>query len=286
MGLESERVTIRVSGAPVRCPFCHADVDHESDAWVACVSCLARHHGACWQEGNGCASCGHAVSLEGTPSAATADLPCVTIKLRMREAHAAEVDATVPVLVHRGEDERFAVRVENDTGAPQRVELRHLPAFLRLEGAAIATVAPGESATFPVLVHEPSIEPRAGTVMWLGEKALRFEKDRAATTGTFIVSSDDDARTVAIRVFRDAPLRTLLGLGMACGLFPFPFGFLGLLLGIAALVKRIPAGTKDVASTFDRAVALSDRRTGLIVLASELVVFAAVVGALFLTTRA
>ena len=42
---------------------CHDDVSQESEDWVACSSCLARHHTACWQEGASCSSCGEAQVL-------------------------------------------------------------------------------------------------------------------------------------------------------------------------------------------------------------------------------
>src|SRR4029077_16446501 len=33
-----------------RCPFCHDTIVPARDKWVACVSCLARHHASCWYE--------------------------------------------------------------------------------------------------------------------------------------------------------------------------------------------------------------------------------------------
>lgn len=56
------RDDVRVEGAPVRCPFCHTDVDVEG-AWSACGRCLARHHDGCWQEGARCSGCGHDVAV-------------------------------------------------------------------------------------------------------------------------------------------------------------------------------------------------------------------------------
>jgi hypothetical protein len=41
-----------------RCPFCHDDVVVEDEDWVSCRSCLARHHAPCWEESQGCSSCG------------------------------------------------------------------------------------------------------------------------------------------------------------------------------------------------------------------------------------
>lgn len=40
-----------------RCPFCHVDLQVESERWVACARCLARHHDSCWDEGGQCGSC-------------------------------------------------------------------------------------------------------------------------------------------------------------------------------------------------------------------------------------
>jgi len=53
------REDIVVSGSLARCPYCHSDVVPEANDWVACRSCLARHHTACWWEGGkACATCG------------------------------------------------------------------------------------------------------------------------------------------------------------------------------------------------------------------------------------
>jgi hypothetical protein len=55
---------LRVEQGPTRCPFCHEGVAVESEAWVACEKCLARHHRACWDEGKRCASCGASAPLK------------------------------------------------------------------------------------------------------------------------------------------------------------------------------------------------------------------------------
>lgn len=58
MSERPERESVRVEGSPVRCPFCHEGVRVEDGDWVACASCLARHHGECWGEGGRCGACG------------------------------------------------------------------------------------------------------------------------------------------------------------------------------------------------------------------------------------
>lgn len=50
-------------GGPTRCPYCHEVCEATDDA-CACVSCLARHHRACWAEAGGCASCRATARLE------------------------------------------------------------------------------------------------------------------------------------------------------------------------------------------------------------------------------
>jgi hypothetical protein len=66
---------LRVEQGPTRCPFCHEGVAVESEAWVACEKCLARHHLACWDEGRRCAACGASAPLRRTePVDATARL--------------------------------------------------------------------------------------------------------------------------------------------------------------------------------------------------------------------
>src|SRR4051812_25468094 len=38
------RDDVRVGGSLARCPYCHAELALATDRWVACKSCLARHH--------------------------------------------------------------------------------------------------------------------------------------------------------------------------------------------------------------------------------------------------
>ena len=52
-----EPEALRVVGGASRCPFCHSHVAVETQEWVACQGCLARHHATCWGENGSCASC-------------------------------------------------------------------------------------------------------------------------------------------------------------------------------------------------------------------------------------
>src|SRR5579871_4463817 len=54
------------TSGPTRCPFCHADIAIESEEWVACAACLARHHRECWEEAGACSSCGDEARVENT----------------------------------------------------------------------------------------------------------------------------------------------------------------------------------------------------------------------------
>ncbi len=61
---------VRVVGGRLhRCPFCHEGIDAEAADGVACAGCLARHHGACWDEAHACSACGSARKfvVEGQP---------------------------------------------------------------------------------------------------------------------------------------------------------------------------------------------------------------------------
>ena len=63
------RDDVLIDGSPTRCPFCHSGVELETESWVACQGCLARHHTACWGEGGGvCSACGAAVSMSNDPA--------------------------------------------------------------------------------------------------------------------------------------------------------------------------------------------------------------------------
>ncbi len=55
-----------------RCPFCHEEIAVAAQdlEWVACSKCLGRHHRACWDEGNGCSSCGGKAPLAHAPAPA------------------------------------------------------------------------------------------------------------------------------------------------------------------------------------------------------------------------
>lgn len=50
-----------------RCPFCHDEVLPTGQEKLACTSCMAWHHQACWQEHGGCSAC--AQRQETSPSA-------------------------------------------------------------------------------------------------------------------------------------------------------------------------------------------------------------------------
>lgn len=60
---EAARDDVKVDASPLRCPYCHEGVDTSAPEWVACSGCLARHHGACWDERGSCSSCGGAKRL-------------------------------------------------------------------------------------------------------------------------------------------------------------------------------------------------------------------------------
>jgi hypothetical protein len=62
-----EREDVRVTSSPVRCPFCHSDVAPEDTDWVACKSCLARHHTGCWGEAGRCGTCQSTKFLPSAP---------------------------------------------------------------------------------------------------------------------------------------------------------------------------------------------------------------------------
>jgi len=53
-----EPPVILVRSNAIHCPFCRETVDAKKKNWVACASCLARHHKKCWRESKKCATCG------------------------------------------------------------------------------------------------------------------------------------------------------------------------------------------------------------------------------------
>lgn len=63
MERDRPRDDVRMESSPTRCPYCHEGVAVEAEAWVACERCLARHHRACWDEGQRCAACSATVPL-------------------------------------------------------------------------------------------------------------------------------------------------------------------------------------------------------------------------------
>lgn len=59
--------TVQVQAHYIRCPYCHDNVQPDTDDWVACQQCLARHHTECWE--NRCSACQCADHLQpGTNS--------------------------------------------------------------------------------------------------------------------------------------------------------------------------------------------------------------------------
>jgi hypothetical protein len=97
--------------ADLRCPFCHDALDREREAWLACGSCLARHHAACWEESGRCATCRDPVALTRNPSRVSP----VYVGVCMILATAIEVvistiairsHVSAPVVVERSEPER------------------------------------------------------------------------------------------------------------------------------------------------------------------------------------
>lgn len=54
-GLRIMEKTVQVHSNFIRCPYCHDNVNLESDDWVACQQCLARHHSECWT--SECSAC-------------------------------------------------------------------------------------------------------------------------------------------------------------------------------------------------------------------------------------
>lgn len=57
--------------AVARCPYCHADVTPGEGRVLACESCAAHHHPACWLEGHGCSGCGARARLLRRPRPST-----------------------------------------------------------------------------------------------------------------------------------------------------------------------------------------------------------------------
>lgn len=65
-------IRVKASASSVRCPFCHADVLPDEPQWLACRTCFARHHTACWRECRRCATCGSEAALRPRQRIATA----------------------------------------------------------------------------------------------------------------------------------------------------------------------------------------------------------------------
>jgi hypothetical protein len=70
----SKEKTLSVASSASRCPFCHVAVDLEAQEWVACESCLARHHATCWRDHGSCSSCAGTKSIGRVRSSRGSDL--------------------------------------------------------------------------------------------------------------------------------------------------------------------------------------------------------------------
>jgi hypothetical protein len=127
-------------------------------------------------------------------------------------------------------------------------------------------------------VATEGVVPRGKSIdIWLGKKEDRFAEARAVTSGTFVISSDDEARNVRVSAFREPSRRTLIALGALSALWLWPFGIITLALCVSWLLRRRPAPTNDVESAFLRAVRASDARTARHVIGTILVTAVAVV---------
>jgi hypothetical protein len=263
----------RVEGRPVVaavCARCRGDVDREREAWAACRSCLSRHHAGCFGP---CAACGEAEKLDVAAPAevgAGLDLPALPITLDGTRGRDGEVDARAPLLVRDGAGvSGLLIVVENATDRAQRVEVRQLPPWLRVEGPSGLDLAPGERATLPLIVDAALAPARARDL-------LAGVVDKGLPAGTFIVSSSDEARTVGVWLWRAPSLLRTVGLGLACSLLGLP-GLLLLAMGLRALVKRESEATgPGIEPALLARVARGDRRMGLVTLLSVVATFAAV----------
>ncbi len=92
MGLEHARPRGPLTASPTRCPYCHDACAPEADVRV-CAGCLARHHAACWGEGQACASCGATDALARATGEQAAD--------RASAADPAAASASQPGLLRR-----------------------------------------------------------------------------------------------------------------------------------------------------------------------------------------
>lgn len=91
---------LRTQPSPLRCPYCHEGVEVERDEWVACQSCLGRHHASCWDETGTCASCQGSACLRADEALAASDealepaAPAQDL-IRILEAHEQATDGPV-----------------------------------------------------------------------------------------------------------------------------------------------------------------------------------------------
>lgn len=285
MGGESEGIRVRAAGSPQRCPGCALDVDRERDAWVVCRGCLARHHEGCWADR--CAACGEATTLAPAerPAPAPADLaglPTLTVVLRATPTHTEPFDAVAPLLARPGRDAPLALVVENHTSAAQRVEVRLLPPWLQVDGPAAADTPPGGRAAFRLRVVAALLPPAPAALDEAAREVKLPAGAQGAARGTFVVSGDDDALTVELRVWTEPSRRLVLGVALFGGLFFWPLGVVlagAALLGVARRLRPPPKGDA-VEQAFARRAAESDLRAALLALPVALAAMALVVAIL------
>jgi len=219
---------IRTSHSPIRCPYCHDDVEREKEQWVACEGCLARHHAGCWSEGGCCGSCGEEAFVaprgseaERRPASSRGVVtdqvirPSLGIDLRGRRVHFEGSRSELSFVgTPDSEFEEFELRLNNETSLPQSIELRQLPGWIVSEGSIFELPAQGSlrillSCQLSQAPKEPAQRRRRGA----GELAIG-----KCYRGEFLLSCEDDAFPIKLELRHPMSSRSRLGFGVVFGL--------------------------------------------------------------------
>jgi hypothetical protein len=152
-GALAKEKDLRVVSTVSRCPFCHVPVDLAAQEWVACESCLARHHASCWRDHGSCSTCGSTKQIAPAPVRSRAPMTAVvaglTVVLLFSALGFVALDLTTEVARLRMKSDALDARLK-------KIEVSTDLLFTNAGSAAPSTNRTGSGVTGSLFVSTPT----------------------------------------------------------------------------------------------------------------------------------